>query len=237
MDLSAPSADTRRTTAWWYRTAVCCSIFVAAGLAGCGGGSASDDAPGNKVPVQAGQTPGSGAAPNGWAAPAGDGTGQGNDGCSATPSVQVQLECGFSFDPCGDQGVLRLTQGADGMPFQDGAERYLLKYENDAVVMTTLLPHAVPGALPHGLDIYRGDIPIVKRESPRCEPGGTGNPPSCTPDTALAFVAWYDFPTDPATPRIIPIPPPRDWGKPGHAGPSATYHRPAPGAQDTPGGL
>jgi hypothetical protein len=243
MDIFTPSVDSRRAATSLHRTAVCCGIFVAAGLAACGGGSPSDDAPGNGAPTQARPTgatqagaPGSSTAPPGGAAAAGNGTSEDGPNCVPVASVQVQMECGFSFAPCGPQGVLRVKQGAGAVTFDDGSDRYLLKYENNSIVMTAVLPHVVPAALPYGLDIYRGDVPIVQRQSPRCEPGGSDNPSPCTPDTALAFLAWYDFPTDPAKPRIIPIAPPPAWGTRGNAGPSTNYWAAAP-AQGVPNPL
>lgn len=229
MDMFTPSVDSRRAPTWLHRTATCCGIFVAAGLAACGGGSASDDAPGSGAPMQAGSAGATQGAPSGSNEAPNGGTAQDAPNCVPVPSVQVQMECGFSFVPCGNQGVLRVKQGAEAVPFDDGSDRYLLKYENNSIVMTAVLPHVVPGALPYGLDIYRGDVPIVQRQSPRCEPGGSNNPTPCTPDTALAFVAWYDFPTDPATPRVVPIAPPQDWGTRGNAGPSAGYWAATPG--------
>ena len=67
-------------------------------------------------------------------------------------------------------------------------------------------------------------------------PGGSNNPTPCTPDTALAFVAWFDFPTNPAMPRVVPIAPPQDWGTRGNAGPSAGYWA-AAAAQGVPNPL
>lgn len=236
MDMFTPSVDSCRAAIRLYRTATCCGIFVAAGLAGCGGGSASDDAHGSDTPTQAGPAGATQGAPSGSSMAPNGGIAEDAPNCVPVPSVQVQMVCGFSFVLCGNQGALRIKQGAEAVPFDDGPDRYLLKYENHSFVMTTVLPRVVPGALPYGLDIYRGDVPIVPRQSPRCEPGNANNPTPCTPDTALAFVAWFDFPTDPAMPRVVPIAPPQDWGTRGNAGPSSGYWAAAP-AQGMPNPL
>jgi hypothetical protein len=180
------------------------AVLVAGALAACGGGSVSEDFD-RPVPQQASPAQ-STAAPS-------DGS---NKPTQAT--LQVRLECGLSFSaPCGTAGVVRITQGHPPVPFEpwSGGEVYHLAYDKNQLVMSAPVPYPRPSGLPYGLDVYRGDVPIVGRQSPRCRFGDESDPP-CKRDTALAFLAFYDFPTHPASPRIMPILPPEQWEERGN---------------------
>lgn len=211
MELFTQAYRARTGAAGGRALAACWGFFIMMGLAACGGGSVSEE----DIHPPAGPAGSGTAAPIQGPAPlAGEATGDGSPCGPERPTVQVRLECGFSFDPfCGGAGVVRLTQGAPAVSFQPfpGGDVYMLAYHNDTVVMSAPAPYEMPTGLPYGLDIYRGDVPIVGRQEPRCNPSEPSSPP-CKPDTSLAFLPFFSFPTSPAAPRVVPIPPPSQWG-------------------------
>jgi hypothetical protein len=119
-------------------------------------------------------------------------------------TIQVQQECGFSFSVCGSLDTLV----RDGSPVhyqsdEHGNPIFSLAYVGNQFVMTALMPNEVAtgGSLPYGLDVYFGGMPPVQKWD--CFPQGA---PECAGATAIDFIAWMEFPTDPAHPLTLTIP-------------------------------
>jgi hypothetical protein len=124
---------------------------------------------------------------------------------SAEKSIQVRQECGFSYVECGPP-VFKLIQNGSAVNYQaddHGQAIFSLAYVGNDFVLTALQPNtiALDGALPYGLDIYWGDGPLIQKWD--CTPQSD---PACQGGTAIDFIAWMRFPTDPATPTIVHIP-------------------------------
>ncbi|HEX5310798.1 hypothetical protein [Aquabacterium sp.] len=113
-------------------------------------------------------------------------------------SLTLRQECGFGFVLCGPE--FSLVQNGPAANYQNdenGNPIFSLAYIDDHFVMTALMPNVVAstGGTPYGLDIYRGDIPLVPRQD--CV--------DCS-NTSLAFLPWFTFPQDPGSPLLVPIP-------------------------------
>jgi hypothetical protein len=120
MQLFKQANRARTGTAGGYALAACCGVLVMVALGACGGGSLSEDIHRPAEPAGTG-TPAPIQSP---APPAGEGVSDGGHCEPELPTVQVRLECGFSFDPfCGGAGVVRLTQGDPAVPAVPGRRR------------------------------------------------------------------------------------------------------------------
>ncbi|RZL03499.1 MAG: hypothetical protein EOP36_04625 [Rubrivivax sp.] len=120
-------------------------------------------------------------------------------------SIQVRQECGFGYVECGPP-LFVLAKNGSAVNYQvdeQGKSIFSLAYIGNDFVMTALQPNTVAtdGALPYGLDIYWGDGPLIQKWD--CTPP---TDPACQGGTAIEFISWMSFPTDPAVPTIVHIP-------------------------------